>query len=318
MNDSLPNQEARAARVEMDDDIVLPFTVDSLNVRGRLAHLGEAVDAAIRRHAYPEPLSRLLGRLMALATLLGTTLKFQGKLIVQAQTNGPVHLLVADFRAPGHIRGLARFDPEQVLALQSRGEAGEADLLGTGQLVFTLDQGPRMQRYQGVVQLAGDLEKAAEEYFASSEQIPTRIRLACNRVEGAWRAGALMIQHMPPAGLSGESREEAERRRARDADDWATATALFDTISEEELLDPALSPERLAYRLFHEHGVRVFEPVPVSWQCTCSREALEETLRQFTPEQRAEMVEDGRITATCQFCSRAYEFTPEELEHGTH
>jgi molecular chaperone Hsp33 len=324
MNDKTPPaaEETRKARADMGDDLILPFTVDSLDIRGRVAHLGKAVHEAIRRHDYPDSVSRLLARMMALAALLGTTLKFQGKLIAQTQSDGPVRMLVADFHAPGHIRGLARFEPEQVEALEREGKADEATLLGSGQLVFTLDQGAHMQRYQGLVRLDGDLEKAAEEYFAQSEQIPTRIRLAGDKVNHAgepqWRAGALLIQHLPPAGQSGESEEDRQARKQRNDDNWATAVALFDTLTEEELLDPALSPERLAYRLFHEQGVRVFEPVPISWQCTCSRDGLMEVLRQFSKEEREEMLEDGKITATCQFCSTAYEFTPEELDQSRH
>ena len=313
------NDTARAARADMGDDLVLPFTVDGLNVRGRIAHLGEAVDMAVRQHGYPEPVARLLAEMMALTALLGTTLKFQGKLIVQAQTDGPLRLLVADFTAPGFIRGLARFDEAAVRALAESGEATPEALLGAGQLVFTLDQGPRMQRYQGMVALAGSLQQAAEEYFRQSEQLPTRVRLAAGPLideNGVhWRAGALMIQHLPPvSGGTGESGEEERRRKARDADDWNTAQALFDTLEDQELLDPAISPERLAYRLFHEQGVRVFEPVKVRFRCGCSREGLLAVLRRFSPEERRRMVEaDGAIHARCEFCANTYTFTPEEL-----
>ena len=312
----------RAARADMGDDMVLPFTVDGLNVRGRIAHLGEAVDMAVRQHGYPEPVARLLAEMMALTALLGTTLKFQGKLIVQAQADGPVRLLVADFTAPGFIRGLARFDEAAVQALTERGGATPEALLGAGQLVFTLDQGPHMQRYQGMVALSGSLQEAAEEYFRQSEQLPTRVRLAAGPLldeSGThWRAGALMIQHLPPAsGAAGESDEEERRRKARDADDWNTAQALFETVEDQELLDPAISPERLVYRLFHEQGVRVFEPVEVQFRCGCSREGLLAVLRRFSPGERQRMVEaDGRIHARCEFCATTYTFTPEELAEG--
>ena len=313
-------EEVREARAEMGDDIVLPFTVDSLNVRGRLAHLGEAVDTAVRQHAYPEPVSRLLGEMMALVALLGSTLKFSGKMIAQAQTNGPVRLLVADFTAPGAIRGLARFDGEAVQALMEKGAATPEALLGAGQLVFTLDQGAHTQRYQGVVALEGSLQKAAEEYFARSEQLPTRVRLAAGTLTDDtgthWRAGALMIQHLPPAAGEKATDEERARRKALDEDDWNTAQALFDTLEDQELLDPGISPERLVYRLFHEQGVRVFDPVPVHFECGCSRENLLEVLRRFSAEERAQMVEDGKVTATCQYCSETYTFSPEELDGG--
>ena len=312
------DSDVRAARAEMGDDLVLPFTVDRLNVRGRIAHLGPAVDEAVRQHAYPEPVARLLGEMLALTALLGTTLKFQGKLIAQAQTDGPVRLLVADFSAPGFIRGLARFDADAVRAAMEKGEATPEALLGSGQLVFTLDQGSHTRRYQGMVALSGALQQAAEEYFRQSEQIPTRVRLAAGPLvddNGAhWRAGALMIQHLPPP--SG-AEEDEQRRKAQNEDDWNTAQALFDTLEDQELLDPAISPERLAYRLFHEHDVRVFDPVRVQFRCGCSREGLLAVLRQFSREELGKMVEeDGRIHARCEFCATTYTFTPEELADG--
>ncbi len=309
MNDKTPAE--RPARRDIGDDLALPFTVDTLDVRGRLVRMGRSVNEAIRQHAYPEPVSRLLGEIMALSVLLGTSLKFDGKLIVQTRTDGPVNMLVADFTTPGYVRGLARFDEDAVNALSAEEARDPARLMGTGHLVFTIDQGPNTERYQGVVALSGSLAEAAENYFAQSEQIPTRVRLAAGEVSDAtgsgWRAGAAMIQHLPPAA---GSRPQEEEEAA--ADNWPRAVALFDTIEDHEMLDPDLSPERLLYRLFHEDGVRVFDPVPVEWRCNCSREQLLETIRRFSKEERAAMVENSRITATCQFCSATYEFTPEE------
>jgi len=311
MTDNTPKE--RPARRDIGDDLALPFTVDALDVRGRVVRMGRSVDEAIRQHAYPEPVSRLLGEIMALSVLLGTSLKFDGKLIVQTRTDGPVNMLVADFTTPGYVRGLARFDEAAVKALADGEARDPARLMGKGHLVFTIDQGPNTERYQGVVALSGPLAEAAENYFAQSEQIPTRVRLAAGEASDAegsgWRAGAAMIQHLPPA--AGTPVREGEEDPA--ADNWPRAVALFDTIEDHELLDPDLSPERLLYRLFHEDGVRVFDPVPVEWRCNCSREQLLETIRRFSEEERAAMVEDGRITATCQFCSGTYEFTPEEV-----
>ena len=309
----------RAARADMGDDLVLPFTVDTLNLRGRIAHLGSVVDTAVRQHALPEPVARLLAELMALTALLGSLLKVQGKLIAQAQTDGPVHLLVADFAAPNAMRALARFDADKVAALQQQGQATPQTLLGSGQLVFTIDQGPHTRRYQGVVALAGDLQQAAEDYFASSEQIPTRVKLTAGTLTNAegehWRAGAMMIQHMPPPAGEKATEEERARQAQRNTDDWETAQALFDTLQDQELLDPAISPERLAYRLFHEQGVKAHEPVRLRWDCSCDRDKLKEVLRRFSAKERAEMVEDdGLIHATCQFCNTTYTFRPEELE----
>ncbi len=311
--------EVRAARADMGDDLVLPFTVDALNLRGRIAHLGSVVDTAIRQHDLPEPVARLLAELMALTAMLGSLLKVQGKLIIQAQTDGPVHLLVADFAAPDAMRALARFNAGEVANLQQQGQATSEALLGNGQLIFTIDQGPHTRRYQGVVALDGSLQQAAEDYFASSEQIPTRVKLAAGTLTDAegehWRAGAMMVQHLPPAAADKATEEERARQAEQNTDDWETAQALFDTLQDQELLDPAISPERLAYRLFHEQGVKVHEPVRLRWDCACDRAKLGEMLRRFSAEERAQMVEDdGLIHATCQFCNTTYTFRPEELE----
>ena len=304
------NPSTRPARAVMADDIVVPFTIDALDVRGRVARLGESVDTAIRRHDLPAPAARLLGGVMALATLLGTSLKFDGKLIVQVQGDGPVHLLVADYATGGAIRGLARFDAARLEELTEERTRDEKALLGDGTMALTIDQGPRTERWQGVVAIAETLAATAQAYFAQSEQLPTRLRLAAGPVSTAdgerWRAGAAMIQHLP--GHDGNEEEHDGTR-----DQWDTAAALFDTIADDELLDPGISPERLLYRLYHEQGVRVFDPVPVRWRCSCSRDTLKEVLARFSEEERAAMVEDGRISATCQFCARQYTFDPAEF-----
>jgi molecular chaperone Hsp33 len=310
----------RPAQAEMADDIVLPFTVDALDVRGRVARLGEAVDAAIRQHDYPAPVSRLLAEMMALTALVGSSLKFEGRLIVQAETDGPVRLVVADFATPRYIRGLARFDAAAVTRAEEEEGAGDAlsrRLLGSGRLVFTIDQGEHMQRYQGMVALSGSLQEAVETYFASSEQIPTRVKLAAGQITDdgrRWRAGAMMIQHMPPPASDASSagaEADASGRAEEDSGHWQEAVALFDTIEDHELLDPSLSPERLLYRLFHQQGVRVFEPQPVEWRCTCSRERIEAMLKAMDESERRKLVENGRITVTCEFCSARYDFDPD-------
>ncbi|HHN68005.1 MAG TPA: Hsp33 family molecular chaperone, partial [Thermopetrobacter sp.] len=275
----------RPARAVMADDIVVPFTIDALDVRGRIARLGPSIDPAIGDHDLPAPAARLLGGVMALTTLLGTSLKFDGKLIVQVQGDGPVHLLLADYAAGGAIRGLARFDAERLAALTEERARDEKALLGDGTMALTIDQGPRTERWQGVVAIAETLAATAQAYFARSEQLPTRLRLAAGPVSTAdgehWRAGAAMIQHLP-------GHDDEERRRDT-RDQWDTATALFDTIADDELLDPGISPERLLYRLYHEQGVRVFDPVPVRWRCSCARDTLKEVLGRFSGEERAAM-----------------------------
>ncbi|HWE98288.1 MAG TPA: Hsp33 family molecular chaperone [Caulobacteraceae bacterium] len=293
----------------LDDDIAIPFQIEDQPVRGRIVRLGPAVDEILTRHDYPEPVANLLGEACALAAAVGASLKFEGRLILQAQGEGPVKYVVADYDTAGQLRGYCRFDPERVAEVSGGfARPGAGALLGQGVFIMTIDQGPMMERYQGVTPIEGEtLALCAETYFAQSEQTPTRVRLAVGQTdtrEGRrWRAGALLIQVLG---------EDEARGSTRDA--WTTAQAHFETLGEEELLDPDLPPERLAYRLFHEAGVRMFEAMPLSGFCRCSEARILGMLRTFPPEERAQMVEsDGRIRVTCEYCSRVYELEPEAV-----
>jgi molecular chaperone Hsp33 len=203
-------------------------------------------------------------------------------------------------------------------------------LLGKGHLAMTIDQGPDMSRYQGLVPLEGnDLEHVAHEYFLRSEQIPTRVRLAvaeeyrggANGARRHWRAGGILAQFLPKsperarqADLDpGDAPPGTEPHLLPEDDAWVEGRSLIDTVDDLELIDPAVSSERLAYRLFHERGVRVFRAAPVRAQCSCSRESVESMLRSFPQRDRDDMVEDGKITVTCEFCSSTYVFAPAEI-----
>ena len=291
------------------DDIVAPFQVEGEPVRGRIVRLGPAVDEVLTRHAYPEPVANLLGEACALAALVGASLKFDGRLIIQAQGDGPVAYVVADYDTSGALRGYCRFDAERVAEV-SRGfvRPGAGVLLGGGTFVMTVDQGPDMDRYQGVTPIEGEtLALCAETYFAQSEQTPTRVRLAVGQADTGgglrWRAGGILIQNIA---------EDQARGSTEDA--WASAQAHFETIGEDELLDPTLTNATLLWRLFHEDGVRVFDSKALSGFCRCSREKIVGMLASFPPEERADMVEpDGRIHVTCEYCSRVYELEPEAV-----
>jgi molecular chaperone Hsp33 len=287
------------------DDIVAPFQIETRPVRGRIAQLGPAIDAILTRHAYPEPVAELLGEACALAALVGASLKFDGRLIVQAQGDGPVALVVADYDTAGALRGYARFDAERAAAAgQGFARPGAGALLGRGAFVMTIDQGPDMDRYQGVTAIEGEtLALAAETYFTQSEQTPTRVRLAVGRTgpDRAWRAGGMLIQNVA---------EDAARGPTEEA--WITAQALFETLGEDELIDPELPASTLLWRLFHEEGVRLFEEKPIAAFCRCSPERIAEVLDAFPDSERAAMVgDDGRIRVTCEYCAREYDFAPE-------
>lgn len=302
---------------DIPDDIVRPFAVEPLAVRGRIVRLGGSLDAILARHDYPQPVARVLGEAAALTVLLGSSLKFEGQFQLQTKTDGPVEMIVVDFNAPDCLRAYARFDADKVTAL-GNGPVSTADLVGKGMLAMTIDQGSEMNRYQGIVALdSSGFEQAAQEYFNQSEQIPTRVRLAVAQeivpAGSSYRAGGIMVQYLPSS--SEKLRLEEKPPEAElSSDFWDEALALTNTVEDHELVDPGLSSERLLYRLFHERGVRVFEEQAVRESCSCSRERVMTMIRRFSQDDRDAMVgDDGKIGVTCEFCSRHYDFTPGEI-----
>ncbi len=311
------------------DDHVVPFQVEGLDVRGRAVQLGPMLDAILERHDYPQPVARLLAEAIVLTVLLGTSLKFEGKLILQTKSDGPVDLLVADFSSPENVRAYARFDADALQAAVAEGRTAPHELLGKGVLAFTIDQGAHTQRYQGIVALDGHtLEEVAGVYFRQSEQIPTRVRLGVaelyvrdddGRTRHRWRAGGMVAQFLPEApermrqaDLPGGDGEEVGHKIEED-DKWAEARTLVETIDTDELTDPNVGTERLLYRLFHESGVRVYPPQRVLDQCSCSREKLKTVLSGLSAEEVEHTANDGHIEATCEFCSTTYRFEVSEV-----
>jgi molecular chaperone Hsp33 len=307
------------------DNLVLPFRTDRSGVSGRLVRLGSLVDSVLSRHAYPQGVSEALGQALALTALIGSALKFNGKLILQTKTDGPLGFLVADFESPGRLRGYASFDAERTTAIMREAPKDQGRLLGAGHMALTIDPGGRMDRYQGVVALAAEpLVNAAQTYFRQSEQLPTFIKLAVARhyvaaeKAWAWRAGGLMLQYVSPDGgfqSPKAATDEAEGRLVgEDEDDWQRMVALASTVEDHELLDPMLSPERLLYRLFHEEGVRAHDAVPLEVYCQCSSERVETLLKSFGTAELADMREaDGQVAVTCEFCTTTYRFREEQL-----
>jgi molecular chaperone Hsp33 len=301
------------------DDMVLPFAIEALDVRGRVVRLGTAIDTILTRHAYPPPVARLVGEAAALTVLLGAALKSEGRLQLQTRSDGIVDMIVVDFDAPDRVRAFARFDEAKLV----EAEPG-AELLGQGHLALTIEQGSDVARYQGIVALNGQgLEEAAHQYFRQSEQIPTFVRLAVAEsltgAETAWRAGGLLLQFLPAsierqrrADLSpGDAPESARAPELLEDDDWAEAKALAATVEDHELVDLSLSSERLLYRLFHERGVKVFTPQSIRAACRCSTERIAAMLRSFSQQERDDMIGDnGKIGVTCEFCSTYREFDP--------
>jgi molecular chaperone Hsp33 len=306
------------------NDHVLTFTVPDLDVRGRITKLGDTLNTILSQHAYPLPVSRLLGEAIILTALLGTTLKFSGRFQLQTKSDGPVQALIVDFETPGNIRAMARFDVDAVSAIADQ----HADLLGTGHLGLTVDQGPQMSRYQGLVALDGTgLMAAADQYFLQSEQIPTFVKVAVGQMIGkdglAWHGGGLIVQFLPAstdrmraADLPpGDAPSGYEVMAGREGDAWIEARVLAKTLEDHELIDPLLRSDEIAYRLYHERGVEGSETVSITSACRCSRDRILTMLRNFSHEDRAAMVaDDGQIAVTCEFCSIRYAFAPERLD----
>lgn len=279
---------------------VTPFFLPKQPVRGRLVRLGPLADALLTRHDHPVALRTMLGEALALVAGLATALKFSGTFSLQAKGDGPVPMLLADCTDAGALRGYARLAEDAALPETP----GARALMGDGYLAFTVDQGPDTERHQGIVSLEGEtLAEMALHYFATSEQLPCAIHLACAETPAGWRASALIIERIAGAGgidpeLSDEAQEEA----------WRTAKILAATITEAELLDDTLPPDRLLYRLFHGEGVAVDRPRPLAYGCRCSRARLSDVLHGFSEDDLDHMTIEGDITMTCEFCNVDFRF----------
>lgn len=294
------------------DDVVQTFQLESNALRGRSVRLGEMLDGALSAHDYPPVVAALVAETMTLTVLLASMLKFDGVFTFQAKGDGPVNMLVADMTSDGDVRGCATFDAE---ALEGIGEEDDQDderlkrYMGTGYIAFTVDQ-KGSDRYQGIVELQStSLIDCAQHYFEQSEQISTGIKVAAGIRNGKWRAGGLMLQQIPEEG--GES---AAKGDVDVEDDWRRALVLLDSCKDEELLDEELRANELLHRLYHEEGVRVFEPLNIRHQCRCDNERVQNVLSSMSDEDVKDMVVDGIISMRCEFCSHDYRYDPQTLK----
>ncbi len=290
----------------MNENIVIPFMLEKSGLRGRIVRIDRVLDDILDRHAYPRPVAQLVAETTAAALLLSFMLKFEGIFTLQAKGDGPVSLLMADVTSSGVTRACAHFDAEKIAHLKDK--SALCDILGGGYIAFTVDQGESTERYQGIVEITGrTIIDSVQNYFLKSEQIATGFRLAVQRGESGWHAGAIMLQKMPEEG--GKMHTSA----MADEDDWRRAMILLGSCTDAELLDNGLPPQDLLFRLFHEESVRVYDAVPVSHGCRCSREKIDHVLRSFSEQDIRDVTENGRITVTCEFCGTKYEFNQTEI-----
>lgn len=283
-------------------DTLMGFTLPGRNARGRIVRMDSVLEQVLSAHDYPAPITHLLGEALVLGALMGGLLKGEeAQMTMQAQTRGGiVSLLVCDYRA-GAVRGYAEFDGERLAALGANPSLSA--LFGEGYLAITFETEGR-QRYQGIVPLEGDsLAEACESYFGQSEQIPTLIRVASRAGAGGRTAAGLLVQHLP------DGEEGRERLHVRmDHPDWEHVAVMAGSISHDELLDPELSLEAIAWRLFHEEEeVRVLPGAALSRGCRCTAAHYEAIIARFPPEEQEDMRgSDGVIAVDCAFCSKTF------------
>ena len=284
---------------------VTPFFLPRRPVRGRLVRLGPLADALLSRHDNHPVVVTLTGQALALAAALSTALKFKGSFSLQAKGDGPVRLLLADCTDAGELRGYAQMDSARLNALLAADPAPTADaLLGKGFLAFTVDPGTESERHQGIVTIAGaSLAEMALHYFSTSEQLRCMVHLACQQTPDGWRAAAFVLEKIAGAGgIDPEMSEEAQE------EEWRTATILAGTLTDVELLDDNLEPERLLLRLFHAEGVAVDRARALSFGCRCSRARLANILEGFSGDDLDHMAVGGDIVMTCEFCNYDFHF----------
>jgi len=307
------------------DDTVLPFQLDRSDIRGRVARLDGVLGGILKQHDYPPQVEALVAETALLTALIGPTIKLRWKLSLQVQSKGPVRMIATDYFAPAsdgepaRIRAYASFDRDRLT------DGAPIDQVGEGYFAILIDQGEGMQPYQGITPLTGDsLAACAGTYFAQSEQLPTRFQLSFGRSteQGGsehWRAGGIMLQHMPKAspfakeGGSGEGGllEAGDIVDGEEGDNWNRANFHLDTVEEMELIGPSLPPTDLLVRLFHEDQPRVFDPQPVRFGCTCSEDRVRQSLSIYSAKDIEKMTTDeGRVTADCQFCGAHYDLDP--------
>ncbi|EET49093.1 Hsp33 family molecular chaperone HslO [Thalassobium sp. R2A62] len=312
------------------DDTVLPFQLDMSDIRGRIARLDGVLDDVLRQHDYPPAIEVLVAEMALLTAMIGQMVKLRWKLSLQVRGDGPARIIATDYYGPtddgqpARMRAYASFDETRI-----DNTTKPFELIGKGYFALLLDQGNDMKPYQGLTPIAGgSLSVCAETYFAQSEQIPTRFALTYGKSQipgkdEGWRAGGVMLQHMPKAsplmssdGATGEDGLMAatDALDSDGAENWNRANTLLDTVEEMELVGPTVSPSQLLLRLFHEEKPRIYEAQDIRFGCSCSPERVRDSLSIYSAKDIAHMTtDDGKVTADCQFCGSHYEFDPATL-----
>ncbi len=310
------------------DDTVLPFQLDNSDIRGRVARLDGVLSGILKQHNYPTQVEALVAEMALLTALIGQTIKLRWKLSLQVQSKGAVRMIATDFYAPessdepARIRAYASFDADKLT------DGPAMDQIGEGYFAILMDQGSGMQPYQGITPLTGQtLAGCAEAYFAQSEQLPTKFSLSFGQssepgVAQHWRAGGIMIQHMPKASLEASGGGSGDEGQVTaddlldddDGENWNRVNHLLATVEDMELIGPSVPSTELLVRLFHEEKPRVFDALPVRFGCSCSEDRVRQSLSIYSAKDIEKMTTaDGLVTADCQFCSAHYELDPKSV-----
>lgn len=294
----------------MDENLIIPFQLESSHVRGRIVRLSSALDDILAAHHYPAPIQKWVAEVTVLSALLSSMLKYEGIFTLQVQSEGAVRMLVSDVTSNGDLRACATFDNN----IFQSGEAVQGTVsMDKGYMAFTVDQGEHTERYQGIVELKQEgLLESVQNYFSQSEQIATGIVMSVGIVEGGWKGSAIMLQKMPDE----TSEYNKDTVPSDEEDDWRRAMILLGSVKEEEMLSNDLQAQDILYRLFHEEGVRVYEPKTLHKNCRCSKDRVHAVLSGMPKEDLADMAENGTIHMTCEFCSKTYDFTLENMVEG--
>ncbi|HUX78919.1 MAG TPA: Hsp33 family molecular chaperone HslO [Alphaproteobacteria bacterium] len=281
---------------QQNADVSIPFILPAFSLRGRLVRLQDVSTTVVSQHDYPYPLQKVLAELLAAGATLSGLLKYDGVFLLQTKTDGPVNLTVVDITHDGHMRGYAQFRPQDIKKNDTFQE-----LLGRGYLAFTVDQGLKIDRYQGIVTLDHEtLPSALEHYFDQSEQLKSRLFIASEKTdEGIWKSSSLLLQELPEHKV--------------DEDAWVYMESLLKTLSPQEFLDFSIPYETLLTRLFHEGDVAAFDPIALKAQCRCSEQRIKTFLSTLTHDEIESLLEKGELKMTCEFCNHDYTFKRQDL-----
>jgi molecular chaperone Hsp33 len=275
-------------------DLIQRFIFSDSQIRGELVGLEKSYHEATSRHDYPEEIKRLLGQFLAASALLSTTIKFKGSLVLQVKANGCLKLLMAECTNQKYLRAIARYEEEQI---------NDDRLIKEGQLAITIEP-ESGKRYQGIVEIrdSNSLAETLENYFHHSEQIATCVKLSADNTVAA----GLLLQKLP-------EREDKEIISTDDKDLWEHVCHLAETLKDKELLTD--DNEQLLHKLFHQESVRIFDPSPLKFKCSCSMQRSANAILSLGHDEAKDILEqEGFISIDCQFCFTSYEFDQTEVD----